>query len=357
MLELSLRSLFLILFCVGNLIAQEQKLDAPYLISAPEYDPAAVSPPTPELTPSPPRTTVQILGWNFSTIGISRTEYDRLAQVLADADISVLQEVEFFKGTGESSLTSISKLLSRHMNERICIGWFKSQTGDRARTAFIWRNERVSFVEKGGEVQDNCTDAPVVMRIEGKKLDPHQLYTATFFFKPKKQMFTIASIHWESKPKKDAEKEVTKVFGKLENQPFPLILAGDFKMKGSDKAFQGAGKFEFKTALPKGADRNLWFKNMSMVRSGIVDFKERFPELEDKERDAIASREPIGIEISFSKAEADALKFELTKKNPLRGAASVKPPRTVKLKKLKKDLKPLDTNDDLEGEAALSEKH
>lgn len=352
-----MRSLFLILFCVGNLIAQEPKLDAPYLISAPEYDPAAVSPPTPELPPSPPRSTIQILGWNFSTIGISRTEYDRLAQVLADADISILQEVEFFKGTGESSLTSISKLLSRHMNERICIGWFKSMTGDRARTAFIWRNERVSFVEKNGELQENCGDAPVVMRIEGKKLDPQQLYMATFYFKPKKQMFTLASVHWDAKPKKGADKELNKIFAKLDDIPFPLVLAGDFKIKGSDKAFKDSNKFEFKTALPAVTEHNLWFKRMSLVRSGVVDFKERFPELEDNERDAIASRPPVGIEISFSKKEADALKLELTKKNPIRGAASVKSARPAKLKQVKKDLKPLDTNDDLEGEAALSEKH
>lgn len=352
-----MRSLFLILFCVGNLLAQEQKLDAPAPVSEMEYDPAAVIPPTPEPPPPPPRTTLQILGWNFSTIGISRTEYDRLAQVLSDADISILQEVEFFKGTGESSLPSISKLLSRHMSERICIGWFKSQTGDRGRTAFIWRDKTVSFVERNGEVKENCTDAPVVMRIEGKKLDPQQLYSSTFYFKPKRQMFTLASVHWDSKPKKNADKEINRVFSKLDDMPFPLVLAGDFKMKGSDKAFKDSGRLEFKTALPRGAEHNLWIKHMSIVRAGVVDFNERFPEMEESDREAIASRAPVGVEISFSKAEADALKLELTKKNPLRGAASVKPPRPAKLKKNTKPLKPLDTNDDLEDEASLSEKH
>ena len=335
-----MRSLFLILLFVGNLVAQEQQLDAP------------VAPPTPP-PPPPARTTVQVLGWNFSTIGISRTEYDRLAQVLADADISILQEVEFFNGTGDSSLMSISKVLSKQMNERICKGWFKSMSGDRARTAFIWRDKTIGFVERSGEVKENCPDVPVVMRVDGGKLDPEQLFTATFYFKPKKQMFTLASVHWDKKPKKAADKEVNKLFSKLDNLPYPLILAGDFKMLGSDKAFKDANKLDFTTALPKVAQHNLWIKNMSVIRAGVVDFKERFPELEDAEREAIASRAPVGVEISFSPVDADALKLQLTKKIPARGAASVKPPRAVKMRV---PLKPLELNDDLEGEAALSER-
>jgi hypothetical protein len=326
-----LRSLFFIAFFVGNLVAQELQVDAP-----------AASPP-------PARTTVQMLSWDFSTIGVSRTEYDRLAQVLADADVSLLQEVEFNE-TGESSLTSIAKLLSKQLNERICKGWFKSASGERARTAFIWRDKTVSYVDRG-EVKENCNDNPVVMRVEGKKLDPEQLFTATFYFKPKKQMFTLASVRWRKKPK-NAQKEVNKVFSKLDALAFPLILSGNFKMKGSDKAFKDADKLDFTAALPKITEQNLWIKNMSLVRSGVVDFKERFPELDDQERDAIAAHAPIGVEISFSAAEADEMKLQFSKKVPARGAASVKPPRAVKPHE---SLKPFDLNDDLEGEAALSE--
>jgi hypothetical protein len=327
-----LRSLFFIAFFVGNLVAQEPQIDAPATSSATA------------------RTTVQVLSWDFSTIGVSRTEYDRLAQVLADADISILQEVEF-NGTGESALTSIARLLSKQMDEHICKGWFKSTSGERSRTAFIWRDKTVSYVDRG-EVKENCNDNPVVIQIESKKLDPEQLFTATFYFKPKRQIFTLASIRWKKKPKK-AEKEVNKIFSKLDDLVFPLILSGNFKMKGSDKAFKDANKLNFTTALPKITQQNLWIKNMSVVRSGVVDFNERFPELDDQERDAIAAHAPIGAEISFSPAEADALKLQLSKKAPARGAASVKPPRPVKMHK---PLKPLDLNDDLEGEAALSER-
>ncbi len=305
-----------------------------------------------EVLPSTPLS-VQILAWDFSTIGTTRNEYDRVVQVLGDADIAILQEVEF-NSTGETGLTAIANLLGRHLNERICKGWFKSKTGERARHAFVWRDRVISFVEKSGVIKERCSDAPMVIRIDESKLDSNELYSATFFYKPKNQMFTLASVHWDKKPKKGADKEVNKIFNKLNAMPWPLILAGDFKMSGKNKAFKESDKLDFKTALPKGAEQNIWIKNMSMIRSGVVDFEERFPELDSKEREAIASAPPIGIEISFSREEADTLKMQLLKKKPARDKASVKP--AVKAR-IRKAVKQLDLNDDLEREAAQTETH
>lgn len=360
-----MRSIFLILFCAINLFAQESAVDelncspsaesGEFKCTGGAQDDARkkAKDKADEVLPIP--RSMQVLAWNFSTIGISRVDYDRLVAILSDADVAILQEVEF-NATGESSLTVIAKLLSERLKERVCKGWFKSATGDRARHAFIWRNDVVSFVEKSGEIKEDCLEAPTVMRLEGNKLDPHEVYSATFFYKPKKQIFTLASLHWDKKPGKGVDKEVSKVFGKLSSQPWPLILSGDFKLRGSDQAFRGLGDLKFKAALPKVASSNMWIRNISVIRSGVVDFKERFPELDDKARSKIASAPPIGVEISFSAQEAETIKIQMAKKQPARDKASVKPAKKAKKEKPPKPLKPLDLNDDLEGEASLTEK-
>jgi len=292
---------------------------------------------------------LRMLSWNFSSIGTKRFEYDRIVSLIAEADFLVMQDVEF-NATGESALTVISGLLSRRLGQRICKGWFRSNAGDRGRHAFLWRDSVVSFVEKNGMISETCPDAPVIIRVEGNKLDKNSAFTANFFLKARRQMFSVASIQLENKPKRP-DKEIGAVFSKLNKLPWPTVVAGNFKVGAKDKAFNEATKLNFKAVLARkgGATSNLWTKNLSVVHAEAVDLQKRFPELSSREVEAmISSFPPLLAEISFSPEEADALKTQLVKRNAReKTVKKVKAPRPEPRKTTQKRLP---VHDDLEHE-------
>ncbi len=306
---------------------------------------------------------LKVISWNVSKVGTERFEYDRVANILAEGDIVALQGVEFSK-SGETSLTVISELVSRRLNEKICKAWFKSESGERGQHAFLWKETRVGFVEKSGEIRETCTSAPQVIRTEGKKIDPSAPYFATFFHKTKKRMFVLASVHLPAKPKKPA-KEIPAIFKRLSAQPWPTILAGTFQVGAKDKAFQHVRKLDFKSAVgaaaKKGASDNFWIRNLAIVRSEAINLYERFPELSKNDVDkTVAGAFPLSAEISFSLEEAEAMKTELIKK-PARDKSSIAPP---KAEPVDDDLPSPSTpavmdvpGEDLEAEAAESEKN
>lgn len=291
---------------------------------------------------------LKLLSWKFSSIGTKRFEYDRIVNVMMDADLVVAQEVEFTK-TGESALTVIANLLSQRLNQRICKGWFKSETGDRGRHAFLWRDNAISFVEKNGVIIERCPEAPVVIRVDGKRLDSRAPYWATFFMKNRRQMINVASVQFEQRPK---QHEVAGVFRKLNKLQWPVVLAGNFKIKAQTNAFSEATQMNFKPVLQRegNATSNLWLKNLSVAFSEAVDLSSRFPELSPKEVDRqVSSFPPLFAQITFTPAEAETLKTRIIRK-----AASVKKvakktkPKSEPTKKL---LLPLPVHDDLEKEA------
>lgn len=293
---------------------------------------------------------LRALSWNFSTIGKERKEYDRLVSVLADYDIAALQEVEFTQ-QGETPLMVIANLLQKRLGERICKGWFKSSTGDRGRHAFLWRDQVVAYVEKNGEFHEHCPDAPQVIRIDSKKLNPMEPYYATFFLKPKKQMFVMASVFWDKKPKK-ADREIASAFRKLSGLAWPIVVAGNFKISPKDKAFKETTNMKFKPVLEvKGKTENLWTRNVSVVRQEAVSLRDRFPELSSKEIDSIAKNGPIAADLSFSEKEADALKTELVKRTAKEKAAAAKKTKAAAASKPKPPPQPMDVHDNLEEEA------
>jgi hypothetical protein len=283
---------------------------------------------------------LRLMSWNFSSIGTARFEYDRIAAVLADSDFAVLQEVEF-NPSGETSLTVIADILAKKTGERICKGWFKTNYGTRGRHAFVWKDKVISYVEKNGAVEDRCPDAPVVIRVVGKKIDPSEPLMATFFLKTRRQMFNAVSVQLAKKPKK---KEITAIFGKLSKLPWPAVVAGNFKTPVTDKSFKAV------MARSGGATSNVWTKNLSVVHAEAVDLHDRFPDLKPKEVDAmISDYPPVLAEISFSPEEADVLRTQLIKKN---ARASAKAARERKFKpSVKPAPKPLPVHDDLEEEA------
>jgi endonuclease/exonuclease/phosphatase family metal-dependent hydrolase len=294
---------------------------------------------------------LKLMSWNFNSIGTKRFEYDRIAQILSEADFIAMQEVEF-SANGETSLTVIADILSRRLNQRICKGWFKNSVGGRARHAFLWKDKVISYVEKNGSIADRCPDAPVVIRIDGSKIDPNEPYMATFFLKTRRQMFNAVSIQLGKKPKK-AAKEITAVFAKLSQLPWPAVVAGNFKVGAGDKAFTESKRLSFKPVMARsgGATSNVWTKNLNIVHAEAVDLHERFSDLKPVDVDqTISDFPPILAEISFSAEEADALRMQLVK----RSARGTKTAAKGKLKSApaKPMPAPLPVHDDLEKEAA-----
>lgn len=268
---------------------------------------------------------LKVLSWNLSKVGTERFEYDRVANILSEGDVVALQGVEFSK-TGETSLTVITGLMSRKLNEKICKAWFKSDGGERAQHAFLWKENRVGYVEKSGEIRETCSEAPQVIHIPGKKINPSGAFYATFFHKAKKRMFVLASVHLQ-KPKKPA-KEIPAFFKGINNLQWPTLLAGSFGISAKDKSFQDVKKMDFKPAFgsaKKGASDNFWAKNIAIVRSESIDLYERYPELSKAEVDkTVAGSFPLAAEVSFDLDE-DQLKTEIVKK-PARDKSSVGAP-------------------------------
>lgn len=246
---------------------------------------------------------LKILSWNLSGVGISRFEYDRIAMVLGETDLAVLREVEFNK-TGETALTVIAGLMRRKLEERICLAWFRSAKGERARHAFLWKGEKVGVVDSEGEMRDECPEQPVVLRVE--KIDARQAHEATFYSKSKRRMFLVNSVFWEKKPKSPAS-EVKSLFSKVDGKSLPKLVATELGVSG--KAFEEAKKRGFK------AYDGFWSKGLEVVRSSVLDLSARFPEMSASEIKKSLPRSPVVIEISFDPEAANQMKTELIKKS------------------------------------------
>lgn len=268
---------------------------------------------------------LKVISWNVNKVGTQRFEYDRLASILSEGDIVALQEVEFSK-TGETSLLIIAGLMSRRVNEKICKAWFKSSSGARGRHAFLWKESRVGYVEKTGEIREVCPEGPQVIFTDSKNIDVGSVFHATFFHKQQKRMFELASVHLPSKPKKPAQ-DIPALFKKVVAQSWPIILTGDFKTSSKDKSFQEVRKLNFAQAFatPRAnATDTLWTKNLGVLRSEVIDLSERYPELTPEEiNKTIAGASPLSVEVTFSKEEADSLKTQMIKKPAGRNKSSL----------------------------------
>ena len=268
---------------------------------------------------------LKVISWNVNKVGTERFDYDRLANILGEGDIVALQEVEFSK-SGETALMIIAGLVSRRVNEKICKAWFKSSSGARGRHAFFWKESRVGYVEKAGEIRDVCPEAPQVIFTDSKNIDASSIFHATFFHKQQKRMFVLASVNLPSKPKKPAQ-EIPALFKKLNAQAWPIILAGNLKTSSKDKSFQDVRKLNFAQAFASSSGRPMdmvWTRNLGLVRSEAIDLYERYPELAPKEVDkTIAGAFPVFVELTFSKEEAETLKTQMIKKPAARNKSSL----------------------------------
>lgn len=321
-----------------------------------EFQPEAAAA---EVTKSTPASAaLKLISWNLNRVGKELFEYDRIANVLAGADMVSLQEVEF-SSTGETSLLVIASILQKKLGERVCKGWFRTTTGERARHAFLWKDRVIGLVEKSGAFRESCTEAPEVILLDEKKPNPAEPFVATFYLKARKQMFVIASVHLpEQKDKKKSVKDVVKVFRRLIPVPWPVIVAGDFRasFKGKDKeqAFAEARKSGYVESsisrLGPASSSGFWTKNVEIVDVAPVNLYEWFSDLQPGEVDRkIATQFPLVADVSFSKKEGDVLKMELIKRKKQREdhARSREPGQAAP----KAELKPFDVHEDIESEA------
>lgn len=258
-----------------------------------------------EQSPAP----LKIISWDISNIGNKKFEYDRVAIVLAEADFSILQGVEF-SATGETALTVIADLMARRLKQRVCKAWFKSANGaERGRHAFLWIDSSIKYIDKGGEVADRCPDAPVVIRTSKNKIEANSVFEADFYFKEKDQFFHAASLQAIKR------NEISASFSSLGHQSWPVIFVSDFKTSNGDKGLGSAAeKYGFK-AQARRRGFTLWSKSLNGIIGRSLDLKEKFPELSSRDvKSMISSRSPLYAEFSFSAAEAKKLRTRLVHK-------------------------------------------
>lgn len=267
-----------------------------------------------------------VLSWKARR-GPNRIDVDRVASVMATADITVLQNVEFNE-RGETAITVVAGILERRLNEKVCRGWFKSSKGARNRFAFLWRERALALVDSDGQLRDTCTARPYVIRSEIKDYG-----FATFFAKGANKLFVLTSVDLEKTPR---AQEVSELFRAYRDTGWPIIFAGDLKSSARSSVFQDARRWSFKPALPSGnkltkGHDNVWYKNVTLLGAEPVNLREQFPELSPTDiQNVVADRAPIRADFSFSDRDADAVQMQIITRKKGKNPASVEPPIVFK---------------------------
>ena len=247
---------------------------------------------------------LRVLSWNFGGLNRKNSEFDRLALVMNDADLVILQDVEFGK-SGENALTVIAGLLTRRQGVKVCKAWFKTFDGDRGRHAFLWKQNRVAIVTDRGQIVDECSEAPELLLRE--RVKSGDLYANTFFFRPLNQLLMVGSIQ--------SDKSHTLKF----NAPtsWPAIVFGD---QGKSAGKAGDFRTGFKKAGGgRGGTQNFWFRDLQLVGAEVLDLEARFRELSSAELKAgFPGRMPILSEFSFADEKTETLKMKLIKRKTRR---------------------------------------
>lgn len=287
-----------------------------------------------DFSKSPDR--LNIVSWKMKTGGF-KYDVDRAASVMASADITVLQDIEFNE-MGETSVNIIANILEKRMGEKICRGWFKNAAGKRNRFAFIWRDAQIGHLEKTGELRESCSNRPVVMRTETKDYG-----IATFFLKTNHRLFILNAMDLQNIKNPDAE--LPRMFRTFSDSDWAVVYAGDTRTSLKHKAFKDVRKWNFKPALAGGSStgakskraakknslENIWFKNIALITAEPVNLYEQFPELNPAEVDeALGDNKPLRAEFTFSDQEAETIQTQMISKKKGKGPASVAPPVVLK---------------------------
>lgn len=305
-----------------------------------------------------PKELLNIITWRMKK-GSDKVDVDRMANVIASADITVLQDVEFNE-RGETAVNVIGNILEKRASEKICRVWFKTAKGDRGRFAFLWREAAVGFVEKDGTMHDNCAARPFVLHSEAKDYG-----YATFYLKSNRKLFILTSIGLDSVPR---EREIPRYFRGYADSGWSIIFAGDLKTSTHSNGFNDVKRWSFKSALqtiaPKGKGvvrrlENIWFKNIALISASPVNLYEQFPEMSRTDVDGLIGQSfPIRAQFSFSEREAEEVQTQLISKKKSKGPASVEPPVVLKGPSYPAPMDPKELSnlkEDIESEASSTE--
>jgi len=287
-----------------------------------------------DFSKSPDR--LNIVSWKMKKGGF-KYDVDRVASVMATADITVLQDIEFNE-MGETAVNVIATILEKRMGEKICRGWFKNGAGKRNRFGFIWRDAQIGHLDSSGELRESCSNRPVVMRTETKDYG-----IATFFLKSNSRLFVVSSMDLQNLKNPDAE--LPRMFRTFSESEWAVVYAGDTHTSANHKAFKDVRKWNFKSALSsstgsqaKGKKKsakksleNIWFKNIALITAEPVNLYEQFPELNPTEVDeAVGDIRPLRAEFTFSNHEAETVQTQMISKKKGKGPASTGPPVVLK---------------------------
>jgi len=249
---------------------------------------------------------LKVISWNVKKR--DKVDYDRIVNILAEADIAILQDLDLDE-KGKGPLHIIGDLLQGRIGSKVCRMWFKNNAQGRERHGILWRQSTIGYVNESGEIKDKCGEMAVVVPTNRNKGE-RMIASSLFFSKIQKKMFQLGSVNLErpGSPNRD----IPNLFKSVENSNWPTIVAGDFRYNTNDLK-----KWNFKTNIPgttvaskkgratKFTTQNVWTKNAVVIRSLHINLYDRFSELSPKDVDTMVSNSfPMLAEVALV-AEAD----------------------------------------------------
>lgn len=169
---------------------------------------------------------LSIISWNIQHLGQTKNadEIKKMATILKDADIIVLQEVVAGFG-GAGAVARLADELNRTGNkwQYAVSNPTKSPKYVLERYAIIWKYKHIKRKDRGSLIQEL---APLVHR---------EPFAMDFYWK--NQQITVINYH--ARPyKKDPKEEIKMVLNYVkENFNNPVILAGDFNLNANHEIF------------------------------------------------------------------------------------------------------------------------
>ncbi len=247
-----------------------------------------------------PSYALTILSWNTKHLGRDKYLADEATLLLRDADIVTFQEVAT-SDKGLAALKRVAELIGKKTGDFWCMGLSEIPTDSKERYAYLWRNQRISYVKTDGTVIQDCKahsdGSAFTIRLGVKHASSivREPAVGTFTEKTSGKKFTLASIHLVP-TKKEPWKEVGPLFDTFSGVEGVVVVAGDFNLESSHPSFESAYKMGFKAALggeektslklkARSLNRaydNLFYKGAAMKRSGTINMLEIFSKIDIK---------------------------------------------------------------------------
>jgi len=247
---------------------------------------------------------IQIISWNIRHFGKTKnnSELEKIAHIVKDSDIVVLQEVVAGYG-GAQAVAKLSDILNRKGEkwDYIVSNPTNSSKYMKERYAFIWKTKDIKIKNRGALITE------LQHSIER---EPHLV---NFYTKGKR--FTVLNFH--SIPySKDPRQEITALTDYIVNNlQSPLLLAGDFNMNEDDSVFENFLNKGYKpsvtnkkTTLKRKCSNGIYLnynidniyysEGLSKINSGVIDFVLACEELESARN--ISDHLPVYIEFELN---------------------------------------------------------